>query len=117
MRVDFYKDSFTEENLKKSALNERQIKTVIYVKEKGKITNREYQEYCNTSDRTATRDLTDLVNKEILEQVGTTGKGTKYILKPPERRRKDASQSQKRKLVKENLLQKKWRPKGHIKES
>ncbi|MBM4145785.1 MAG: transcriptional regulator [Nitrospira sp.] len=86
MTVDFYKDRFTEENLKKAGLNERQIKAVIYAKEKGKITNREYQEYCNTSDRTATRDLTDLVNKEILEQVGTTGKGTKYILKTPQRR-------------------------------
>lgn len=96
MAVEFYKDRFTEENLKKSGLNGRQIKAITYVKDKGKITNREYQEYCNTSERTATRDLTDLVNKEILEQVGTTGKGTKYTLKTSQRRQsrqKDAAKT------------------------
>ncbi len=33
MAVDFYKDRFTEENLKKLGLNARQIKAVIYVKD------------------------------------------------------------------------------------
>lgn len=94
--VCFYKDIYTEENLRKMGLNERQIKAVIYVKEKGKITNREYQEYCNTSERTATRDLTDLVSKDMLEQVGITGKGTNYIVKTPQRRQsrqKDATKT------------------------
>jgi len=67
-------------------LNERQIKAVMYAKEKGKVTNREHQELCNTSERTATRDLTDLVNRGIFEQVGITGKGTNYTLKTPQRR-------------------------------
>jgi len=84
--VYFYKDIYTEENLRKRGLNERQIKAVMYVKERGKITNKEYQEVCNTSERTATRDLTDLVSQEIFEQVGVTGKGTNYILKAPQRR-------------------------------
>lgn len=88
--VYFYKDIYTEEKLRKMGLNERQIKAVLYVKEKGKITNKEYQEICNTSERTATRDLSVLVNQEILEQVGVTGKGTNYILKTPQRRHKDA---------------------------
>ena len=39
--VYFYKDIYTEENLRGMGLNERQIKAVIYVKEKGKVTNRE----------------------------------------------------------------------------
>gem|GEM_PF-5994025 len=51
-----------------------------------RIANREYQELCNTSGRTATRDLTDLVSREIFEQVGVTGKGTNYTLKTPQRR-------------------------------
>ena len=75
------KDYYTEERLKEIGLNERQIKAVTYVKEKGQITNKEYQKCCNTSNRTATRDLSDLVSKQIFTQVGVTGKGTVYILK------------------------------------
>src|SRR3990170_5673438 len=51
--VYFNKDIFTEENLKKMGLNERQIKAVIYVKEKGRITNKEYQGIANISKPTA----------------------------------------------------------------
>ena len=79
--VYFRKDIYTEEYLRKMGLNERQIKAVMYVKEKGRITNKEYQELINTTKRTASRDLKDLTEKEILEQVGDTGKGTYYILK------------------------------------
>jgi ATP-dependent DNA helicase RecG len=43
VRVIFRKDIYTEEYLRKIGLNERQIKAVTYVKEKGKITNKEYQ--------------------------------------------------------------------------
>ena len=50
-------------------LNERQIKAVMYVKEKWKITNKEYQEINNTSERTATRDLSNLVSIELFEQI------------------------------------------------
>ncbi len=96
--VYFHKDIYTKEYLRKKGLNERQVKAVMYVKEKGKITNKEYQEICNTSERTATRDLTDLVTREIFDQVGITGKGTNYILKTPQRRQsrqKDATKTPK----------------------
>lgn len=86
MKVAFYKDKFTEENLKKMGLNERQIKAVKYVKEKTEITNNIYQRVCEISERTASRDLNYLVEKGILMQLGKTGKGTKYILKAPYRR-------------------------------
>lgn len=82
--------------MRKMGLNERQIKAVMYVKEKGKITNKEYQIVCNTSERTATRDLTDLVGQEIFKQIGSTGKGTSYILMTPQRRQsrqKDATKT------------------------
>ncbi|MDP2945317.1 MAG: transcriptional regulator, partial [Atribacterota bacterium] len=72
------KDYYTEERLKEMGLNDRQIKAVMHVKQKGKITNKEYLKCCNTSIRTATRDLSDLVSKQIFTQVGVTGKGTVY---------------------------------------
>ncbi|MCL2149291.1 MAG: hypothetical protein FWH47_08155 [Methanomassiliicoccaceae archaeon] len=37
--VALYKDMFNEAELTKLGLNSRQVKAVIYVKEKGKITN------------------------------------------------------------------------------
>lgn len=91
--VYFYKDIYTEENLTKMGLSERQIKAVMYVKEKEKITNKKYQELNMVSKRTATRDLEDLVKRNIIEQIGITGKGTEYVprgakgvRKGPERR-------------------------------
>jgi len=81
MTVTFYKDKWNEEDLQKRGLNDRQIKAVLYVKENGKITNQEYQVICETSNRTATRDLTELVSLKIFQQIGTTGKGTKYVLR------------------------------------
>lgn len=55
------KDYYTEERLKEMGLNDRQIKVVIYIKEKGKITNKEYQELKKVSKPTSTRDLDGLV--------------------------------------------------------
>ena len=78
--VRFYKDIYTEENLRKMGLNKRQIKAVMYVKEKGKITNKEYQELNLVSKPSATRDLQALVELGLLEQRGITGKGTFYVL-------------------------------------
>ncbi|HFC97471.1 MAG TPA: DeoR family transcriptional regulator [Thermosulfurimonas dismutans] len=57
-------------------LNERQIKAVLYVKERGRITNREYQELTGISKRTATRDLDELLEKGVFERLGATGRGT-----------------------------------------
>ena len=75
------KDYYTEERLKEMGLNDRQIKAVMYVKENGKITNKEYQELNNIKKRQTSEDLAILENKGILEKIGTTGKGTYYILK------------------------------------
>jgi len=80
-RVLFKKDIYTEEYLRNLGLNERQVKAVIYVKEKGKITNKEYQEICGIKKRQATDDLKILEDKGVFERVGKTGRGTYYILK------------------------------------
>ena len=79
--VYFYKDIYTEEYLRKQGLNERQIKAVKYIKEKGKITNKEYQDITGISKRTATDDLEELVNEGIFIKIGTRGQGTYYELK------------------------------------
>lgn len=79
--VCFSKDIYTEEKLGKMGLNERQIKAVIYVKEKGRITNKEYQGLNNVSKRTVTNDLEELVQKNLVEKIGTRGKGTFYKIK------------------------------------
>ena len=79
MTVTFYKDNLTEENLNKLGLNARQIKAIVYMKEKGSITNKEYKSFFNITDRTALRDLNDLISKEFVQKRGEK-KGTRYFL-------------------------------------
>ena len=78
--VYFYKDIYTEENLRKMGLNDRQIRAVMYVKEKGKITNREYQKAHDVSRQTAARELSELTALNILSRHGKTGRDTYYTL-------------------------------------
>jgi ATP-dependent DNA helicase RecG len=77
--VKLFKDRFSEEKLQKSGLNKRQIKAVMYVKEKGKITNSEYQTINSVSKRTATNDLAELVSQfSLLKKIGTSGSNIWY---------------------------------------
>ena len=79
--VEFRKDIFSESYLETFKLNKRQLKAVFFVKEKGEITNKIYQELCDTSKATATRDLAELVEKhKLLERLGDVGAGTTYKL-------------------------------------
>lgn len=78
--VTFLKDIYTEEYLQNLNLSERQIKALLYIKNQGELTNANYQEINKISKPVATRDLTDLVNRELIVKIGSTGKGTKYIL-------------------------------------
>jgi len=79
--VTLFKDNLNEEQLSKLGLNERQLKAVAFVKEKGKITNKDYQELNEVSKATATRDLTELVEQfSILKRTGEIGAGTSYAL-------------------------------------
>ncbi len=51
------------------------------MKEKGKITNSDYQELNKVSKATATRDLTELIEiHKVLLRSGDVGVGTNYIL-------------------------------------
>jgi ATP-dependent DNA helicase RecG len=77
--VRLFKDRFSEEELHKFGLNERQVKAVRYVKEKGRITNSEYQKINGISKRTATSDLAELVEKYyLLKKHGTSGSNIYY---------------------------------------
>jgi ATP-dependent DNA helicase RecG len=79
-RVIFRKDVYTEDYLRQLDLNERQIKAVMYVKEKGRITNKEYRVVSGLSDEGARIDLKVLVEKGIIMQKGR-GRSIHYILK------------------------------------
>ncbi|WP_276504185.1 ATP-binding protein [Terrimonas pollutisoli] len=78
--ITLFKNILTEEQLKKLGLNGRQIKAVLFVKEKGKITNKEYQDILGVARITATRDLQSLVKKRILKSSETKGAGSYYEL-------------------------------------
>jgi len=52
---------------------------VLYVLENGSITNSQYQQVCNTSERNALRDLEELTGIGVLIKTGLK-KGTSYKL-------------------------------------
>ncbi len=56
-------------------LNERQIKAVMYAKEKGRITNKEYQQLTGISRQMVTIDLKNLVEKGFFVMLGKAVKG------------------------------------------
>lgn len=79
--VTFRKDIYHKEYLETLGLNDRQIKAVLFVKEKTTISNSQYQDLNKTSRITATRDLSELVEKfNIFERSGKIGAGTFYKL-------------------------------------
>ena len=68
------------EKIRDSNLNPRQKKALDFLIEHKQMDNSTYQEICDTTKRTATRDLTDLVDLGLLERHGEK-KGTYYTLK------------------------------------
>lgn len=80
VRVTFLKDIFTEEYLAQLGINDRQKQAVLFIKQNSYITNGKYQQEYQVSDRTALRDLDDLVSRNILVKAGDK-KGARYLLK------------------------------------
>jgi ATP-dependent DNA helicase RecG len=77
--VEFRKDIYNDEHLSILGLNDRQVKAVLFAKEKGKITNSDYQELNDISKRTATTELTELVEKfKLFDRKGTSGSNIFY---------------------------------------
>jgi len=79
--ITLFKNTLTEEQLTKLGLNTRQVKAVLFVKEKGKITNKDYQQLNDCSRNTASNDLADLVQRDILKPSDVKGAGAFYKLK------------------------------------
>ncbi len=68
-----------ELDLRTLGLNERQIKALNFLQEKKEITSQEYQKFTGAIERTAQRDLIDLIKKGFILKKGI-GKQTKYSL-------------------------------------
>jgi len=69
--ITFKKDIFNPVDLSLLGLSDRQTKAVLYVKEKGRITNLEYLEINKgITDRTALRDLDFLIEKGVFQRIG-----------------------------------------------
>ncbi len=75
-----WRDSLSKALYCVQGISERQRQAVEYTKQRGQITNNEYQVLLGVSKRTAHRDLTELVRRGVLEKVGSTGRGTAYVL-------------------------------------
>lgn len=60
-------------------LNERQRQAIEYIQEQGRVTNREYRELGKVSHQMAYRELSELVEKGLIEKRGA-GRGTHYVL-------------------------------------
>ena len=78
--VTFLKDVYTREFLRKLNLNDRQVKAVIHAKENGKMTNAIYQKINGTTRITATRDLKDLLDKNVFSSSEKKGVRAEYFL-------------------------------------
>jgi len=66
-------------DLARLGLNERQQRAVLYVQEHGLITSREYRAINRIGKTMAYRELTDLVERGLLERRGE-GRSTRYVL-------------------------------------
>ena len=78
--VEFRKDIYNEKYLQSLNLNDRQVKAVLFTKEKGKLTNSDYQTLNDVSRETATRDLKELIDKQLIKPSGQKGAGAFYML-------------------------------------
>jgi len=68
------------EIIQSSQISERQQKAIEYIRQRGTISNKIYQEINNVSKPTATRDLQNLVSLKMIEMTGTAGENIKYVL-------------------------------------
>ncbi|CAH1073347.1 DUF4062 domain-containing protein [Candidatus Nitrotoga sp. 1052] len=74
-----WRDWLTDQVLAGCGLNDRQLQAIVYLKSNNVITNAEYQKAVGCPQRTATRDLNELVKKGLIE-LGGRGRGASYRL-------------------------------------
>jgi ATP-dependent DNA helicase RecG len=78
--IILWRDWLTDDVIATLNLNNRQKQAIRYLKIHGKISNTEYQKVANSIKKTATRDLSDLKEKGIIEQIGNRGPGVHYVI-------------------------------------
>ena len=78
--VTLFKDRYTEEQLLKLGISDRQVKAVNFVREHGQITNKKYVAVAAVSPRQALIDLKELVEKKVLLLIGK-GRSARYSLR------------------------------------
>jgi ATP-dependent DNA helicase RecG len=76
--VQVNQDRFSEEELRQLGLNERQLDAILFFKELGYVTTAEYTKRFQITERTARRDLVELVEKGLLISEGEN-KSTRYV--------------------------------------
>jgi len=74
-----WRDWLTGQVLAEYGLNDRQLQAIVYLKSNNVITNADYQKAVGCPQRTATRDLNELVKKGLIE-LGGKGRGASYRL-------------------------------------
>jgi len=79
LSVTIIKDIYNEKYLSKLSLNDRQKTAIKAVKKAGHITNSEYRELFDNTDRTVLRDVDELIKLSIFKKEGE-GRGTKYVI-------------------------------------
>jgi ATP-dependent DNA helicase RecG len=79
--VTIWRTWLTDAVMKDLGIDERQKIAIRIAKEKGRVTSTEYSTLAGISRQTAFRDLSDLVNKGVLDKQGVTGPGTYYTLR------------------------------------
>ena len=76
-----WRNWFTQKRMDDLALSDRQKKAIAHLRQYGRITTKDYMMVASIAERTALRDFEELVTKEILEKVGTTGRSAHYVFK------------------------------------
>jgi predicted HTH transcriptional regulator len=79
--VTLWRDWLTETVIDMLKLNDRQKKAIFFAKQNGSITNKQYRELTKITDRTALRDIKELIKKRVLYKIGTTGRAIHYVIK------------------------------------
>lgn len=77
--ITIFKDIYNEKYLSNLDINDRQKKAVQYIKENGFMTNTIYRDLYEVTDRTALRDIEELMKLFILKKIGA-GRSTQYVI-------------------------------------
>ncbi len=78
--VRIWRDPFSPAAIDQLGLNERQKMALTFVRESGRITNSDFRKLTAASERTALRDLDEMVAKGVFEKSAKSGRSAGYLL-------------------------------------